>query len=66
MDFHDGGAGVSLMICSRNLELLPEVQTLKPAFQSMALLDTIIEPERWLRYYGFAANFSPDGSISLG
>jgi hypothetical protein len=54
------------MISTRDLSLLPDVARLRSAFQSMAMLDAIIEPEWQFRYYSFEANLSPDGSISIG
>jgi len=55
-----------MAISTRDLSLLPDVARLRAAMQSMALLDAIIEPDHWLRYFSFVANFSPDGSIWLG
>ncbi len=54
------------MISTRDLSSLPDVSRLMAAFQSMALLDAIIEPEWWLRYYSFEAGASPDRSVSIG
>lgn len=54
------------VISTRNLARLPEPKRLMAAYQSMALLDAIIEPEWWLRYFSFDFGFSPDRTISLG
>ena len=55
-----------MSISTRDLSLLPDVAKLRAVMQSMAVLDAIIEPDYSLRYFGFVANFSPDGSIWLG
>jgi hypothetical protein len=54
------------MISTRDLSRLPDVARLRAAFQSMAMLDAVIMLEWQDRYYSFGANFSPDGSISIG
>jgi hypothetical protein len=54
------------MISTRDLGLLPDVQRLRLVFQSMALLDAIIEPEWLYRYYSFESKVPPDGSIAIG
>jgi hypothetical protein len=54
------------MISTRDLSLLPDVARLYAAFQSMAMLDAMIESQWDLRYYSFDARLSPDGSISIG
>src|SRR5262245_11161419 len=55
-----------MAISTRDLSQLPDVARLRAAMQAMAMLDAIIEPLEWLRYFGFVANFSPDGSVWLG
>jgi hypothetical protein len=54
------------MISTRNLSLLPGVARLRAAFQSMAMLDTIIMPEWQFRYYSFVAEWGPDKRMALG
>lgn len=53
------------MISTRNSELLPDVRTLRRAFQAMATADAILMREWEYRYYSFSANRSNDG-IALG
>ena len=43
------------MISTRNLEAMPQVPQLKRLWQSLAMLDAILEPEWSLRYYSFDA-----------
>ncbi len=45
------------MISTRDLSSLPDVDRLRAALQSMALLDAILEPEWELRYYSFNARW---------
>jgi hypothetical protein len=54
------------MISTRDLRLLPDVQRLRLAFQSMALLDAIIMPEWQFRYYSFQAPTENFGGIAIG
>ena len=46
------------MISTRDLSLLPDVDGLRSAFQSMAMLDAILCPERLYRYYSFNSGWS--------
>ncbi len=46
------------MISTRNLSILPDIETLRLLLQSLALLDTIIEDEWDYRYYSFNAEWS--------
>jgi hypothetical protein len=46
------------MISTRDLSLLPDVDGLRRAFQSIAMLDAILCPERYLRYYSFEAGWA--------
>lgn len=43
------------MISTRNLEAMPKVSQLRLLWQSLAMLDAILEPEWELRYYSFDA-----------
>lgn len=56
-------------ISTRNLEGLPDIVPLRRLLQSMAMLDAILQPQRWLRYYSFNAHWSQGemmGSMSNG
>jgi hypothetical protein len=58
--------GVREMISTRDLTQLPGVEQLRAAFQSMAMLDAIIEPEWQYRYYSFEVGPGPHTSCSIG
>jgi hypothetical protein len=47
-----------VMISTRDLSLLPDVDVLQRALQSMAMLDAILCPEWQFRYYSFNAAWS--------
>ena len=53
------------MISTRNLGLLPDVAVLRAAYQAMAMLDAIIQPEWENRYFSFSGEPTEDG-ISVG
>lgn len=56
-------------ISTRNLEALPDVAQFKRLLQSMAMLDAILMPERYYRYYSFNAHWAQGetmGSMSNG
>jgi hypothetical protein len=46
------------MISTRDLSLLPDVDRLKAALQSMAMLDAILCPEWQFRYYSFNSRWA--------
>ena len=56
-------------ISTRNLEGLPDIVPLRRLLQSMAMLDAILEPRQYFRYYLFNAHWGPGemmGSMSDG
>jgi hypothetical protein len=56
-------------ISTRNLAGMPDIPRLKRLLQSMAMLDAIVEPRRFYRYYTFDAHWAPGemtGSMSNG
>lgn len=52
-----------LSISTRNLDSLPDVNSLKQLLQSLAMLDAILSPEWEYRYYSFNAKWSRDGQM---
>lgn len=56
-------------LSTRNLDSLPDVNSLKKLLQSLAVLDAILSPEWEDRYYSFNAHWSPNeqmGSMRNG
>lgn len=51
------------MISTRNLSELPDIDTLKRLFQSLAMLDAILSLEWQYRYYSFNAEWDVNEAL---